>query len=181
MGGVKLTTGNGGSGPGGAGFCSTTLGILTGGAADEERLEDGARCSALTATTHAATRSRHPAENRMFMGMIVPDHALKHGVRKYTNREVRSEPHLTDPILLRRWLASDDSPATDQPDEEQHHGDHEQNPDEVAKRIAAHHSEQPQNDQDNRNGLEHVSLPQFRARGSSPASGPRGCNPNAGR
>jgi drug/metabolite transporter (DMT)-like permease len=51
---------------------------------------------------------------------------------------------------------SDDAAAADQTHQEQHDRDHQQNPDKVTERVATDHSQQPENDQNNRNGLEHV-------------------------
>ena len=52
--------------------------------------------------------------------------------------------------------ASDDAAAADQPHQEQYDRDHQQNPNKVTERVAADHSQQPENDQNNRNGLEPV-------------------------
>ena len=51
---------------------------------------------------------------------------------------------------------SDDPAAADQTHQEQHDGDHQQDPNKVTERVATDHSQQPENDQNNRNGLEHV-------------------------
>ena len=45
--------------------------------------------------------------------------------------------------------------AADEPDQEQHHGDDQENPDEVPERVATDHPQQPEDDQDDRDGLEH--------------------------
>ena len=46
-----------------------------------------------------------------------------------------------------------DPSAADQAHEEQHDSDDEQHVDEIAQRVAADDSEQPQNDQNDRDGL----------------------------
>jgi drug/metabolite transporter (DMT)-like permease len=51
---------------------------------------------------------------------------------------------------------SDDPAAADQTHQEQHDRDHQQDPNKVTQRVATDHSQQPENDQNNRNGLEHV-------------------------
>jgi drug/metabolite transporter (DMT)-like permease len=51
------------------------------------------------------------------------------------------------------------SAAADQPYQEQHDGDDQQDPDEIPERVAADHPEQPQDDQNDRNRLEHASSP----------------------
>src|SRR5438445_10417560 len=50
------------------------------------------------------------------------------------------------------------SAPADQPDEEEHDGDHQQHIDEVAQRVAAHEPEQPQYDQNDRNCFQHSAL-----------------------
>src|SRR5450830_1152500 len=52
----------------------------------------------------------------------------------------------------------DGASAVDQSDDEQHERDHEQHVDEVAKRVAAHYPEKPQNQQNHRNRKKHHSL-----------------------
>jgi drug/metabolite transporter (DMT)-like permease len=60
------------------------------------------------------------------------------------------------PDWVQAMASSDDAAAADQTDQEQHDRDHQQNPDKVTQRVATDHSQQPENDQNNRNGLEHV-------------------------
>src|SRR6266851_6838204 len=66
------------------------------------------------------------------------------------------------------------SAPADQPDEEEHDGDHQQHIDEVAQRVAAHEPEQPQYDQNDRNCFQHSAL-----QSSLPRSGDLKCNSNA--
>jgi hypothetical protein len=62
--------------------------------------------------------------------------------------------------------ASDDPSAADQSHEEEHNGDDQQNPDEIPQGVTADHPEQPQDDQNDRDGLEHVStLPEVHSPG----------------
>ncbi len=58
--------------------------------------------------------------------------------------------------VTRTRPASNHSSTADQPYQEQHDGNHQQNPDKVAKRVPADHSQQPENDQNDRNGFEHA-------------------------
>ena len=51
---------------------------------------------------------------------------------------------------------SHDPATAHQPHQEQYDRDHQQNPDEVAECVAADHPQKPKDDQDYRNGLEHV-------------------------
>src|SRR5688500_7986487 len=51
---------------------------------------------------------------------------------------------------------SNHSTAADQSHQEQYDRDDQQHPDEVAERVTADHSEQPQNDQNDRNSFEHA-------------------------
>src|SRR5262245_38448834 len=55
-------------------------------------------------------------------------------------------------------LASD-SPAADQPHQEQHDRNDQQDVDEVSERVPADHPEQPQHNEDDRNRFEHVHSP----------------------
>jgi len=66
----------------------------------------------------------------------------------------QSRLSLSDWALM--MVNSDDAAAADQTHQEQHDRDHQQNPDKVTERVATDHSQQPENDQNNRNGLEHV-------------------------
>src|SRR5215211_4016152 len=75
--------------------------------------------------------------------------------------------------------ALDHSTAAEQPHEEEHDGDDQQDPDEVAQRVTADHPQQPEDDQDDRNGFEHVPTLPFRPQVRARASERRGCNMSA--
>jgi drug/metabolite transporter (DMT)-like permease len=61
-----------------------------------------------------------------------------------------------------------DRPAADQSHEKQHDRDHEENVNEVPHRVAADHPQQPEDDEDDRNSLEHGVAPSLapQSRGS---------------
>ena len=61
--------------------------------------------------------------------------------------------------------ASHDSTAAHQSHQEQHDGDDQQDPDEVPERVAADHPKQPQDDQNDRNRLEHAFVSSARLEG----------------
>lgn len=61
--------------------------------------------------------------------------------------------------LVRAQQQRSDGPAADQSNEKQHDGDHEENIDEVPQRVAADHPQQPEDDEDDRNRLEHGVAP----------------------
>src|SRR5262249_19769995 len=67
-------------------------------------------------------------------------------------------------FYFQRSSASNRSPA-DQPDEDQDDGDHEQDVDEVAERISADHTEQPEDHENDRDSLEHQFSPAPSLRG----------------
>jgi drug/metabolite transporter (DMT)-like permease len=67
-----------------------------------------------------------------------------------------STPEAARRVACNPWL--DASPA-DESHQEQHDGNHQQHIDEIAHRVAAHQTQQPQNDQDDRDGLEHFTSP----------------------
>ncbi len=48
--------------------------------------------------------------------------------------------------------------SANKPHQKQHHGDDQNNPGEVPKSVATDHPQQPEDDQDNRNGFQHVDL-----------------------
>jgi drug/metabolite transporter (DMT)-like permease len=75
-----------------------------------------------------------------------------------TDRSVRATAQSRRglPDWVQATAVSDDAAAADQPHQEQHDGDDQQNPNKVTERVATDHSQQPENDQNNRNGLEHV-------------------------
>src|SRR5512140_281955 len=67
------------------------------------------------------------------------------------------------PITADSDASSSNRPAADQPHQEEYDGDHQENPDEVPEGVTTDHPQQPQHDEDDRNRLEHVPAPPFRA------------------
>lgn len=56
-------------------------------------------------------------------------------------------------------LSRSDRATADQPNQEQHDGDHEENVNKVPQRVAADHPQQPEDDEDDRNRFEHGVAP----------------------
>lgn len=92
-----------------------------------------------------------------------------------SDRRGRAAGARFDPRLP-RLAASDHAPAGNQAHEEQHDGDHQQQPDEVAHRVSAHEPEQPQHDQDDRDCFQHPNAPSavHRVCDAAPVPGARG-------
>jgi hypothetical protein len=63
----------------------------------------------------------------------------------------------------RTRLTSYHSTAADESHQEQYDSNHQQNPDKVPERVPADHSQQPENDQNNRNGFEHAFVSSARS------------------